>query len=256
MGTYLIYALEVQCQGLLVQVLLNGAAVFEEPAGNRRFAQGKLNPWIVDGPNQLEVLAGPPPGQELSKDAELKLLVIKGPHGELPGPDANAVSFTWNEEDTPLQPDQMVRVFDGPVPVDEGHGRWAWQDASPYAQVDDGDIATVVVESQQLLANRDVAGCQALLGLKTEEMSRALDVPAAEIQKDISDGLRAQFAADDWQVDPVDPTALRYAPTAGGRLVQVTDDLGRAPLRGMGGGEAFEMGMTVSHLAQGWTIIR
>ncbi|RLB63246.1 MAG: hypothetical protein DRI90_07270 [Deltaproteobacteria bacterium] len=256
MGTYLIYALEVQCEGLLVQVLLNGAAVFEEPAGGRRFAQGKLNPWIVDGPNQLEVLAGPPPGQELGQDAALKLLVIKGPHGELPGPDANAVSFTWNEADYPLEPDQMVRVLDTPVPVDEGHGRWAWQDAAPFAPGDEGDIAALVMQAAQVLTSRDTAGYLALLDLENEEMSRALDVPAAELAQDISDVLREQFAADDWQVEPVDPAALRYAPTANGRLIRVTDDLGRPPLRGMGGGQTFETSLTVSHLSRGWTIVR
>ncbi len=256
MGTYLIYALEVQCNGLLVQVLLNGVAVFEEAAAGFRFTQLKLNPWIVDGPNQLEVLTGPPPGQELGKDAELKLLVIKGPHGQEPGPDADVVSFTWNEADAPLESDQIVRVLDSPVPVDEGHGRWAWQDASPYAQGDEGDMAALVQQAGQVLASRDSAGYLALLALKTEEMSRALNVPAAELQKDISDVLRERFAADDWQVEPVDPAALRYAPTAGGRLVRITDDLGRPPLRGMGGGQAFETSMTVSHLAQGWTVVR
>ena len=73
MGTYLIYALEVQCQGLLVQVLLNGAPVFEEPSAGYRFTQLKVNPYVVDGPNQLEVLAGPPPGQEVGEGAQLKV---------------------------------------------------------------------------------------------------------------------------------------------------------------------------------------
>ncbi len=256
MGTYLIYALEVQCNGLLVQVLLNGAAVFEEPAAGFRFTQLKLNPWIVDGSNQLEVLAGPPPGQELGKDAELKLLVIKGPHGEEPGPDANVVSFTWNEADYPLEPDQIVRVLDSPLPVDEGHGRWAWQDATPYTPGDDGDIAALVTQAAQLLANRDAAGYLALLELKTEEMSRALNVPTAELRQDNSDVLGERFAADDWQVEPVDPTRLRHSPTAGGRLVRVTDDLGQPPLRGFGGGSGYETGLTVSHLSQGWAIVR
>ncbi|MBW2454688.1 MAG: hypothetical protein JRI68_09260 [Deltaproteobacteria bacterium] len=256
MGTYLIYAHEVQCEALVVQVLLNGVAIFEEPTGSYRFSQSKLNPWIVDGPNQLEVLAGPPPGEEVGKDAQLKVSVIKAPHGKHPGPEAEVVAFEWNEGDHPLLPDQLTRVHEGPVPVDEGHGRWAWQDAAAYSPGDDGAIAGLVMHAAQTLAARDLTGYVGLLAVMNEEMSRALDVPAAELLNDVSAALGELFAADDWRVDPVDPARLRYSPTAGGQLVRVTDDLGNSPLRGTGGGQTFETALTVSHLTQGWTIVR
>ena len=256
MGTYLIYALEVQCEGLLVQVLVNGATVFEEPRAGYRFTQLKVNPYVVDGPNQIEVLTGPPPGEEVGKDALLKVMIIKGAHGEQPGPDANVVDFTWNEADHPLLPDEMTQVYAGPIPVDEGHGRWAWQDAAPYAPEDGGAIAQLVVQAAQALAARDPGGYLALLTTKNEEMGRALDVPAAELHTDLDAALAELFAADDWQVEPVDPARLRYAPTAAGRLVRVTDDMGQPPLRGTGGGETFASDLTVSKLPQGWTIVR
>lgn len=256
MGTYLIYALEVQCEALVVQVLLNGVAVFEEPRGAYRFTQLKVNPTIVDGENLLEVLAGPPPGEEVGKDASLKVVVIKGPHGQPAGPDSNVITFDWNEGEHPLLPDQLTRVCEEPVPVDEGHGRWAWQDAAPYTPGDDGAIAGLVMQAAQLLASRDQAGYGALLAVMNEEMGRALDVPPGELQADLAAALGELFAADDWQVQPVDPARLRYSPTAGGQLVRVTDELGNPPLRGAGGGQTFETALTVSHLAQGWTIVR
>ncbi len=256
MGTYLIYALEVQCEGLLVQVLLNGVAVFDEPLGGNRFTQLKVNPTIVAGENQLEVLAGPRPGQEVAKDALLQVGIIKGPHGQRPGPDARVVDFQWNEGDQPLSPDQLTPVFQGLVPVDEGHGRWAWQDATPYAPADDGAIATLVTQAAQTLAAGDLPGYLGMLAVMHEEMSRALDIPIGELKSDLSTALGELLSADDWHVDPVDPSRLRYAPTAGGRLVRVTDDLGKAPLRGAGGGQTFETDLTVSKLGQSWTIVR
>ncbi len=257
MADYLIYALQVQCSGLAVRVLLNDALVFEEPGGSYRFSQGKLNPWIIDGPNELAIELGAPPGHSIASDAEFALKVIKGPHGEEPGPDANVIPFSWIADDQPLDPKQMTVVFRGPVPVDEGHGAWQWQGAAPYsAAADDLPIAAVVAQAHQALVNRDAGALHAITAIVTEEMGRALDVPAAELEADSLKYLSTMFATPDWTMEPLDPSSLRYVPSAGGRLVAVTDDHGRPILRGSGGGEEYQRDLTLSKLAQGWTIVR
>ncbi len=256
MTPYLIYALEVQCSGLAVEVLLNGAPVYAEPWGATRFTQMKLNPWIVDGPNQLEVRLGPPPGQKVESGAGFKTLVIKGEHGKEPGPDANIVAFQWSDAEQPLAPEGMTAVYARPVPIDEGHGRWAWQDATPFTEADRDDIAALVLALHGALAARDAGTVTAYVRVKTEEYARALDVPAAELDADLRETLENRFKADDWQMDPIDPAALELRPSTDGRLVKVTDAGQRPPLRGQGEGQPYAMELTVSKLAHGWTVVR
>ena len=58
---YLIYALEVDCADAVTDVRLNGASVFSEPLGANRFLQTKMNPYLVPGGNEIEVVLGRPP---------------------------------------------------------------------------------------------------------------------------------------------------------------------------------------------------
>jgi hypothetical protein len=253
---YLIYALEVQCTGLRVEVLLNGASVYGEPLGAARFSQMKLNPWIVEGRNPIEVRLGPPPGGKVDSGAELKMQVLKAEHGKELAPDASLLSFVWSEAEQPLEKEGLTPVFEAPVPIAEGHGRWAWEDATPFADGDRPDVEALVFALHAALAARDEATVVAYLGVKTEEYARALDVPAAELESDLRATLREHFAAPDWHMDPVDPAQLALEPSAGGKLVTVTEAGGRAPLRGEGDGKKYTLDLTVSRLAHGFTIVR
>ena len=78
----------------------------------------------------------------------------------------------------------------------------------------------------------------------------------AELADDERAYLQSFFGAPDFELTPLDPAALVLTPTAGGRLLQVTDAAGRPPLRGIGGGRQLAVSVTVSRLPDGYQIVR
>jgi hypothetical protein len=256
---YLIYVLEVQSEGLAAEILVNGASAFHEPLGAARFLQTKLNPFLVPGENEIEVMLGPPPPPPDGEPAPagnraFKLRAFRAEWG-VEGPDEALADFTYGSE--PELPEQgRVSVIKLPFDAGAAHGRWAHQDARPFSPADRAAVVGVVLEAHAALAARDAAALGALTSTKREELARALDTPADELAADERAYLQGFFQAHDWKLAPIDPAALVLSPTAGGRLVQVTDASGRPPLRGVGGGKVMAMSVTVSHLAGGWRIVR
>ena len=258
---YLIYVLEVQSEGLAAEILLNGASAFHEPLGAARFLQTKLNPYLVAGENRLEVVLGPPPpppdGEPAPAGARSRAFKLRAFRAEwgVEGPDEVLAEFTYAGD--PELPEQgRVSVIELPFDAGAAHGRWAFQDARPFSPADRAAVVRVVLDAHAALAARDAAGLGALTSTKRDELARALDTPADELATDERAYLQGFFQAHDWEAAPIDADAMVLAPTAGGRLVQVTDASGRPPLRGAGGGKVLAISVTVSHLADGWRIVR
>jgi hypothetical protein len=255
---YLIYVLEVESADAVADVRLNGASVFSEPLGAARFLQTKLNPYLVPGDNEIDVVLGrppPPPPGALPKPApSFRLRAFRAEWG-VEGPDEELGAFTYANE--PPLPDQG-RVTVAKLPFDAGaaHGRWAFQDARPFDPADRPEIERLLGAAHGALVARDASSFLALTKTKRQELAEALDTPASELMSDERAYLQSYFNAPDWDVAPLDPAALVLTPTAGGRLVQVTDAAGRPPLRGTGAGRPLAVSVTVSHLKDGYHIVR
>lgn len=258
---YLIYVLEVECSDAVADVRLNGASVLSEPLGASRFLQTKLNPYLIPGGNEIEVVLGrpPPPPHHLplpppAPAPSFRLRAFRAEWG-VEGPDEDLGAFTYAGD--PALP-EAGRVTVARLPFDAGaaHGRWAFQDARPFDPADRPEIERLVGAAHGALAARDASTFQGLTKTKREELALALDTPAAELAADERAYLQSYFGAPDWDLAPLDPAALVLTPTAGGRLVQVTDAAGRPPLRGTGAGRPLAVSVTVSRLPDGYRIVR
>lgn len=255
---YLIYVLEVESADAVADVRLNGASVFSEPLGASRFLQTKLNPYLVPGDNEIEVVLGrPPPPPPESPPAPAPSFRVRAFRAEwgVEGPDEDLGAFTY-AGDPPLPERGRVTVARLPFDAGAAHGRWSFQDAHPFDPADRPEIERLVGAAHAALIARDANAFLALTKTKREELARALDTPATELMSDERAYLQTYFAAPDWKAAPLDPAALVLTPTAGGRLVQVTDAAGRPPLRGTGAGRPLAVSVTVSKLADGYHIVR
>jgi hypothetical protein len=254
MTPYLIHALEVQCDGLAVEVWLNGLRVFRESEGREIFAARILNPSLVDGENTFEVRAA----RVGALAPSLKVVVARtdGASQDVPAEDV-LVRYEWKSDEQPLEGPPLQSLLARRVDVGPAHGPWAWQGATPYVDTDRAAVEAAVAELHGALARRDVQGVVDRMQVKTAEMARGLDGEPSFYEGDLRQWLGELFGQDDWHMEPLDPSLLELEPSAAGRLVVVSNVRGGAPLSGRGSESVFEPDeLTYSHLDGGWTLVR
>jgi hypothetical protein len=259
MSSTRIYVLEVKSEGLVVELRLNGATVFEELAGGARFLQTKLDPYVIEGDNALDVVVGPPPpageGAPPPPAKALELRAFTTLWG-VASPDEALGAFTFDEGEHPLPEAGRARVARLAFTPPEAHGRWLWQDAPPFGPADEGDALAAVLDVHRALATRDADALDTLTEVKMAELARALDVPADELRADQRAHYGRLFQAADYRVAPIDPTRVRFAPSDDGRLVRALDADGGPPVRAVSGGRRFALGLTLSRVGGSMKVVR
>jgi len=258
-----IYVLDVACEGLVAQVSLNGIDVFNEWEGRARQFQAKLNPYIVEGSNRLELSVAPmtdDEGRALEVPRAITVKLIAGEHGSEPGPQGVVATFRWDEGTMPVPPGELTSVWGRQFTVipERAFGRWVWQDAPdpPPLEADARALVALAGEVHAALVAKDIDAMLALTALKSQELARALDVPVSEIdegQRDLYDGL---FSDPTWRVAPFDPSQLAAVPCAEGRMVRVTDASGAPPLVAATDERPFAFGFLAARYSGRWTIVR
>lgn len=257
------HVLRVECEGVVARVSLNGVEVFADWEGASRVTQTKVDGWVIEGANVLEIELT----QMTDDDGELfggarsfELELVRGAHGVDPGDTGRIARWAWDETRVPVEPGVLSSVWSRQFSVIEAHshGRWAWQDA-PTARkeaVDPGALLRLVQSVHTALEQRDLGGISSLTRLKSEELARALGVDMAEIE----DGERAMwqevFADASWSVESFDPTNIAAVPMAEGRLVKITDALGGPAVKGTTGEKVMGFTITVTRVAGAWVIAR
>ena len=258
-----IYVLDVACEGLVAQLTLNGVDVFNEWEGRARQFQAKLNPYIIEGPNNLELALTPmtdDEGAPLPVAHAFTVKLIAGEHGADPGPQGMLATFRWDEAALPVTPGELTGVWarQFTVPAERAFGRWVWQDgpATPPAEADARALVALAREVHGAMVARDVDALLALTALKTTELARALDTPVAEIEDGQRELFGELFADPTWRVAPFDPAQLAAVPCAGGRMVRVTDSSGGPALVAATDDRPFAFGFLATRYDSRWTIIR
>lgn len=262
------YIVELTCQGLDARVTLNGWPVARSVSPVHEFVGTKVNAWLLEGDNRLEVsVASLTPGADTSEAALYVHLYVTDPGRPMTDDDVLVV-YRWSPREAPLaeslpaeaRPASGRRtVFSHTLRVPSAFGPYLWQDAAPYQESDRADVLALLTQLHRVLAQKDMPGLLDLLAIKHEEMARAIGKTAA--------GMAAQeqtlidefyFSASSWELAPLTPAELSFDPWAGGRLVEIRHGewphpiLGRSDYR-------FGFDLVVSHLydgPDGWRIVR
>ena len=258
-----IYVLDVACEGLVAQLTLNGIDVFNEWEGRARQVQAKLNPYIVEGANNLELSLTPmtdDEGKALPVPHAIVVKILAGEHGKDPGAGGMVATFRWDEAAMPVPAGELTGIWGRQfsVPAERAYGRWVWQDAPDTApgEADARALVSLAGEVHAALASRDVERMIELTSLKSAELALALDVPVAEIDEGQRELFGELFAAPSWRVAPFDPAQLAAVPCAGGRMVRVTDAFGGPPLVAGTDLRPFAFGFLATRYSGHWTIVR
>lgn len=263
MSASVIYALRVECEGLVVRVVMNDVDVFDDWTGARRVVRTEINPYIIEGSNRLEVLLTPmtdDDGQVMDTVREFQLTLIKGEPGHGHDDPARIAHYEWREDEAPVTPGALTDVWSRQFNVRPEHafGRWVWQD-SPSAvpgQEDSLELLALTEIVHSALERRDVDAVVELTAWRDRELARAHGI---SIDAQVA-GQRARyeqlFASPAWSLEAFDPQRLAASPHARGRLMRVTDAVGDAPIKGTDGKHAFTFPIMACRIDGSWTIVR
>ena len=261
MSSSFLYVIAIESHLLNFQILLNDVPVRQSLNGRTVNSQAKVNQWVVEGANVLEVRLGLPLGgaaEARAGDASsFRLKLVGGEHGREPGPEAALVEYIWDAAAQPVG-ESMVTVFSQEFRAAISFGRWRWQDSppAPLTESDKQEIVGLIRKAHRALSDKDVGALTELLKLNSEEMSRAMGIEEEELVTGQSEFFSFLFESDDWRVDPLEESALVFEPAAGGRLVAVTQAGGRPLLKGEGGGGQYAVSFMVGRVAGAWHILR
>ena len=261
------YVIDTFTATLAVDVRLNDWPVYHALDGVGRVARQKVNPWLLEGENRVQVRLQPLDDEAVAALASAKeggglppgftLTFYKTEHGTSSCEEDILLYFDWTASEYPLQKDSMTQVLDHTIPFVKAFGPWTWERARPFMPADRPAVEALVAAFHGALERRDVPGLVSLLRVKLEEMARSLNQdPAQMLVKQQNYFEQFYFNDPSFRVDPLDTSQLVLESSAGGRLVAVRGPGGRAPLTGSAGPRPFDFSLTVSAVDNGWSIVR
>ncbi len=241
----------VLCSGFSALVLIDGCAAFEAWDSAGRVAEYELTPWLRAGWTDLEVLLGPglPEGQERAFDFMIYRSEWDRKHDE------PLLRYRWTEVESVLGPKGLTPVLEHRFRIGDRPPRWAWESAQAYQpEADRADVLAVVDGLHERLQAKKRDEVCSLLHIKTTELAHGLGSEVEQQEAVLRTMLEVCFAADRWQLAPLEDLELRTA--AAGRLVHVCRAGGGPAISGFADEMPFGMSLTLSHLEEHWSVVR
>jgi hypothetical protein len=246
------YVLELVASALRFEVLLNGWPAIRGATSRGTTSTVRLNPFIIDGDNELLLRLAPHPDPEHQRRLSLRLASV--PEGHERSEEHEILRYRWTKE-SPLADHEPTSVLQHVMRVDAAFGRWSWQEAIPYRDGDRPAVQGLVDELHRAMSDAKVDDVVRLFEVKTEELGRAVGRTPDEA-REATRALVEYFVRNpDWKMAPFDPAKLVIRPEADGRLVALSSEESIGALQGSGP-MPLEMDLVVSNLAGRWTIVR
>jgi hypothetical protein len=250
------YLLQVQSMRLDALVLVNGMTAFEawDPMG--RLVEYAITPWLVEGPNRIEVRLAALPHDP---DAEAPLFGLSLHRVAVPGGVWSGSAFTgysYTENESALVEHDLRIVFAHRFRIASKPEKWDFERAKPFSREDLPALEEALRGLHDALSSRDLKRFKAMLAMKTTEVALGLDLPRAHVEAELDGALVRLMSEPDWRMDPLELHALKYEPGHDGRLVAVRAPGGRPPLVGRARGVPFALTPTLSRIGEAWRVVR
>lgn len=215
------FSLEVSSTRLRVLAFVNDYAIVQNPGGEDRTEQRKINAFLLEGRNEIrvEVAGTDEPGQQR---LDVQLSVVR--HGD-EASERELLRFRHQALPAPLRPEGSTVVLQHAFDVRRGLPAWKWQSARPYAGREDVPaIAALLRRMTDALVRRDARALLELLRHKLEEESLATGVPPDRTFEEMREMLEKMMANPQYVAEGA-PT-VDLLPWCGGRLCDVRTDRG------------------------------
>ncbi len=216
------FSLEVSSTRLRVLAFINDYAIVQNPEGEERVEQRKINAFLLEGKNELrvEVAETDAIGQQ-----RLDVLLSVVRHGD----EASArelLRFRHQALPMPLQREGSTQVLRHTFEVSRGLPTWKWQGARPYAGDEDVPaVANLVRRMVDALQRKDAPGLIELLRHKLTEESLATGVDPDATMLEMKEMLQKMMSSPDYVAEASRSVSL--LPWCGGRLCDVRADRGQ-----------------------------
>jgi hypothetical protein len=248
------YTVEAECEGLRAAVTINGGVVFHSYRAGPRGMGRRIEPWLREGRNELAMSLA-----RLDEEVESEhflLSVYKSPADRTePQPMDLFLRYRWSANEAPLPSGDFATVFQHGFHVPTCPGPWAWEEATPFANEDRGDVIEAVRALHRAMAAGQTELVMALLGIRTEELSRGLDLDQGEAEGELAAYFESFFRVESWSLAPLAPDLVAL-PEADGRMVRVVDPSGAPPITGRTADEPFAFEVTLAKLDGAWLVVR
>ena len=255
------YIAEVKCDFMVVQVTLNGWPIARHAGDGPSFIGKKLNPWLVEGDNTIEVSLASPVAGEPDPRATFYIQVYVVDDGKEMTDDDVLFVYRWSAIESPLplrgEPTPKV-VFSHTMRVGSAFGRFGWEDATPFQPADRADVLQLVDEVHAAFSRKDVTALMALLRIKNEEIARAIGSTTAKMEQQTTMLWNDHYfggSDNDFELAPHAHDDIRLVPWSSGRLVEVQHASWPHPIIGRSD-YRFAFDLTVSKIANTWRVVR
>ncbi|MEO7425028.1 MAG: hypothetical protein ABI036_07565 [Fibrobacteria bacterium] len=252
------YTLEIISHFAAWSVMVNGIGQSTDrnlPSADERFP---INAWIATGTNTLEAVVWVPPAKtQRPPKMDFTVRVCRyEPESKTPivlGERTWALPTDGSAQEFPVHLAAEFKVTTA-LPV------WTWADADalPVDFKPDGELLAFLHGAQQALARRDLDAVVDLSRIKAVEMAAAFGVPQQKRLDDQKKFFQELFADPKFAMKPLDEKGIRLHRHAGGRLWEVTNDLGNPAVSSLAleDGSSFGLNMYVCRKHGKWLMCR
>ena len=246
--------LDLESAGLDADVTLNGVPIVEERSAQPVRRALKINGWIIDGDNLLEV--------RLKRQAQgtprFGLTLRRANPGPSTSGDETLLEYTWSVATQPLSTGEFETVLTRHLSLTAPKS-WSWVRAPALPQLGEEDrrsIISVLRDVERALAARNPEAVVTLQTLSLTEQAEAVGEDPAMILARYSEFLQQRMSQPTWSVVPFATDALVFVPLAGGRLFHIRTTDGRPPVSTTTADSRFQIDPYVAKLDGRWTIVR
>lgn len=228
------YLLSLRTSGLKAAVLINGFPA-EAIGPGEILNNSRVNHWLVDGTNSIEIQLDLPPGMRTAPPGALIQVTLAR--------DANPL-YTYEGPEQQRQGDPSIsypRSIRAHFESGTRFGPWIWQQAPLLTERPElvSQASAAAVALYHAMSARDLDMVMAMLRPKIDEVSRAHGLDEERSRRGERQFFASLFSKEDWALLPLEPESTAVQLYAEGKVALITRRDGRQIIRSIPNANGF-----------------
>lgn len=254
----LMYVLEVMCKDIDCQVSLNDVNVLYAIHGPARTSQKKVNPYIIDGKNELSLNLRLRDENSVPEGSspEVNITLMSGVQGTEPGSENILSKFTLDIDSFELH-DKFEKIWTSSFSSIEPHSKRLWESADSIDLNDKTrrELNDFVQQIILILKNKNLLAFKELLDTKNHELAKSLDISKEKLSTGFDKYLNMLFSDSTWSVEEIGSDDLEFVLSENKKVVSVYAQNGLSPIHASASGRPFKLDVNVAKVDGAWVVI-